>query len=98
MVEKLHLWQEDMLQSEGNVTISVTLEQSGRARSRLWYRLPEEYTRAITRACDPFVVGTIFKAMREPADLIVHGEVSPVLLRNLEQFQSTLVHESGISV
>lgn len=87
MADRLHLWQETHKRNEGQVTVGVILEQDGQNRSRLWYRLPEAYAFAVTPSADPFVLGTLFKAMRERTDLVVHGEVSPVLLRNLQEFQ-----------
>ena len=43
---------------------------------------------AITESCDPFVLAALFTAMQTPADLQVHGAVSPSLLKNLEEFQA----------
>jgi hypothetical protein len=88
MANKLYLWQEPRIRRDGQVIASIALEQAGQPRKRLWYRVPEAFAFAMTESCDPFVLGTIFKAMRDRADLIVRGEVSPTLLRNLEEFQA----------
>lgn len=88
MIAKMHLWQEELQTSNGFVTIAATLEKSKQDRVRLWYRLPETYAGSLSRVCDPFVVGTTFAVMRQRADLHVHGQVSPSLLRNLEEFQN----------
>ena len=88
MADKTHLWPEEMLETNGSIIAAATIENPGGERTRLWYSLPAEHSSALTRACDPFVVGTLFKAMRESTDLIVHGEVSPSLLQNLEEFQA----------
>jgi hypothetical protein len=88
VIEKLQLWQEGITETDGLATVGVTLEQPKAGRTRLWYRLPEEHSAALTKSCDPFVVATIFKAMRGRQDVVVHGQVSPSLLRNLEEFQA----------
>ena len=87
-MRQIHLWQEEATQSDGFTTVSVTLEQPNRTPSRLWYCLPSEYSPLITKSCDPFVVATIFLAMGQSTDLVVHGEVSPSLLQNLAEFQA----------
>ncbi len=88
MVESLHVFSETRTQRDGQVTIRATVEQHGQERRSLWYRVPEEFAYAVTPSSDPFVLSILFKAMRERTDLVIHGEVSPALLRNLEEFQS----------
>ena len=88
MMEKTHLWPQEIAESDGVVTASVIIEHPKHGSKRLWYRVPVEHKSTLTKGCNPFVLGTIFKAMRESTDLIVHGEVSPSLLRNLEEFQA----------
>lgn len=83
-----HLWVEDMAESDGAVVASATMESPSGERTRLWYRVPIEHRSALTKGSDPFLLGTLFKAMRESTGLIVHGEVSPSLLRNLEELQA----------
>ena len=87
-MQQIHLWQEETAQVESFTTVSVTIEQPHQTRSRLWYRVPFEYSSHLTKSCNPFVVATIFLAMEQSADLVVHGEVSPSLLQNLSEFQA----------
>ncbi|MFB8791396.1 MAG: hypothetical protein U7123_21810 [Potamolinea sp.] len=84
----IHIWQEEASEINGFITVSVTIEQPNQTKSHLWYRLPSQYTSLLTNSCDPFVVATIFLAMQQGTDLIVHGEVSPSLLQNLAEFQA----------
>lgn len=83
-----HIWQEETSEIDGFTTVSVIIEQPNQTKSRLWYRLPSEYTSLLTNNCDPFVVAIIFLAMQQGTDLIVHGEVSSSLLQNLAEFQA----------
>ncbi len=83
-----HLWIEDPVEIDGTVTVSAIIESPEQERQLLWYRIPVEHRSALTKGADPFVVGTIFMAMRTSTDLVVHGQVSPSLLRNLEEFQA----------
>jgi hypothetical protein len=87
-MRQIHLWQEEATQVDGFTTVSVTIEQPNQTPSRLWYRLPLEYSPLIAKSCDPFVVATIFLAMGQSTDLVVHGDVSPSLLQNLAEFQA----------
>jgi hypothetical protein len=84
----LHLWPEERISEAGQVTLGVTLEFSRGDRTRLWYQVPEEFAPRLTQCCDPFVVATVMLAMQRADSLSVHGEVSPSLLRNLEEFQA----------
>lgn len=86
-----HLWLDNITESNGSITINVVLENTQHARTTLWYRVPVEHKTAITPSSDPFVVGALFLAMRQATDLVVHGQVSPSLLRNLEEFQAAWV-------
>lgn len=84
----IQLWPEEWAERDDQLLVGATLEYPNGRRWRLWYRLPAEYRPALARGCDPFVLGTLFAAMQVPADLAVHGVVSPSLLTNLEEFQS----------
>ena len=84
----IHIWPEDISVVNGIVTVNFTIESQEIPRTLLWYRLPDQYESAITRTCDPLVVGILFKAMRTSSDIIVHGTVSPSLLVNLEEFNA----------
>ncbi len=83
-----HLWPEETVKTDGETTVSVTIEAPDQARHQLWYRLPAHYSSLITPSCDPFVVATLLLAMRWSAPIKVHGQVSPSLLQNLEEFQA----------
>jgi hypothetical protein len=86
MSEKIHLWPEEIVTSSDSISISAIIEMPGGKRQNLWYRLPAVYRDAVTISCDPFVLGIIFRVMKNPVDLYVHGQVSPMLLRNLVEF------------
>lgn len=83
----VHIWPEEPVIENGNITISAAIELAGEDRRRLWYRLSEEMADKLAPNCDPFVIGTIFMLMEQGDDVIVHGEVSPSLLRNMQEFQ-----------
>jgi len=87
MIKKIHLWPEETSQQEDLFTAGFTLEEANGERKSLWYRIPLEFAPAITKWCDPYVLAALFKAMATPADLFVHGNVSPSLLYNLKEFQ-----------
>jgi hypothetical protein len=82
-----HLWLEPTREEDGQIIVSATLEKANGARNILWYRLPAEHRGLLTTGCELFVVGILFRAMHEKKLLRVHGQVSPSLLRNLEDFQ-----------
>jgi hypothetical protein len=84
----IHLWPEDQVEKDGQVATGFTLEVVKGDRKTIWYRVPLEFSSAITRWCDPYVLAVLFKAMNTPADLVVHGDVSPSLLDNLDEFQA----------
>ncbi len=88
MIDKTHLWPEERSETDDTVTLGVTIENSNNERSHLWYRVPLEHREAITGGCEPFVLGALFMAMSRATNLVVHGQVSPSLLRNLEEFQN----------
>jgi len=85
---KIHLWPEEAIEQKDIVSTGVTLEEVNGERKSIWYRLPSEFAPAITQWCDPYVLAVLFKAMITPADLVVHGKVSPSLLFNLKEFQA----------
>jgi hypothetical protein len=83
-----HLWREATVEVNGEITINIILEVPNQDRTQLWYRVPSQYSSFITPSCDPFVVGSILWLMKQATPLLVHGQVSPSLLRNLEEFQA----------
>jgi hypothetical protein len=87
MPDKNHLWPEEVAREGDFITLGAVLESPDGGRRRLWYRLPSAYREAVTKSCDPFVLGILFTVMKSPADLHIHGEVSPSLLRNLVEFR-----------
>jgi hypothetical protein len=87
-MRQTHLWQEKTVEADGLTTINVRVESPNQERYHLWYRIPTEYNFLITRSCDPFVTATLLLFMRWKVPTIVHGQVSPSLLQNLEEFQA----------
>lgn len=88
MSHQIHLWPEEPVEINGALETGVMVERPGRGPFRLWYRVPSPYRAALTQTCDPYVLATVFTAMHEATDLVVHGEVSPSLLQNLEEYQA----------
>jgi hypothetical protein len=87
----IHIRPGGIREERGNVVVSTWVEQTNRNNQSLWYQIPVEHKPALTESCDPFVLGLIFNAMRASADLVVHGQVSPSLLQNLDEFQAAWV-------
>ena len=54
----------------------------------LWYRIPHLVAESTETTAEPFLIGTVFAAMRRGEPLHIHGCVSPRLLANLEEFQT----------
>ena len=88
MVDTIHVWQEKQIIRDGFVTIAATFELPNKTRTHLWYRLSDSHSNALAQTCDPFLAGYIFYIMRHADKCIVHGQVSPSFLRNLEEFQT----------
>lgn len=84
----IHLWQEELKITSEHIYASVAIENSHQSKFNLWYRFPVEYYQDFNNSCDSFVIATIFLAMSQGYNLIVHGQVSPSLLDNLEEFQA----------
>lgn len=87
-MRQTHIWQEQTITANDSTTVSVSIETPNQLQTRLWYRVPAQQSSFITPSCDPFVVATIFIAMNQGSDVVVHGEVSPSLLQNLAEFQA----------
>jgi len=88
MKQSLHIWPEEATIKNGLVETGFTIEYPDGARKRIWYRLHEVHSSDLINNCDPYIVAMIFPAMRTPADLVIHGEISPSLLRSLGEFQA----------
>lgn len=87
-MHQTHIWQEETVEVNGSILVSARIELPEQPPQRLWYRLPAQYRSRITESCDPFVVATILLIMSQGIPTVVHGEVSPSLLQNLEEFQA----------
>jgi hypothetical protein len=71
----------------GRAVLRARVEGLGREPRMLWFSAEARHAELLTPLADPFVCALQFPAMRAGAALVVHGPVSRVLLRNLEQFQ-----------
>jgi hypothetical protein len=87
-MKKIHIFPEGIIKNKDLLTVSATIEDPNGTRQLLWYRLPSEYAGAISPSCDPLVLATIFKAMAMATDVVIHGQVSPSILRNLSEYQA----------
>ena len=81
------IWLQEWHESDEQVTVSAAIEQTGEPRRQLWYRVPIKWKSALTGRADPFIAGVLFDAMHVGGKLIVHGDVSPSLLHNIDEFQ-----------
>jgi hypothetical protein len=84
----LHIWPQECVESDGVICAGAMMEKKGQKPFHLWFRVPAKYSDALSKTCDPFVVAAIFPAMREASRLVVHGEVSSSLMRDLGEFQA----------
>jgi hypothetical protein len=84
----LHIWPEELSRNGPSITTSVTIEQPDCTRQTLWYSLPEEHFSSLHPTCDPFVVGSIYLLMQAGHSVQVHGQVSPSLLQNLDEYMA----------
>jgi hypothetical protein len=85
---ELHLWPHVPCPEGPNLRFSMNLVRSVGAASEVWWRLPSRAVDPADQSCDAFVVAALLPAMAAGADLVVHGLVSPSLLRNLDEFQA----------
>ncbi len=69
----------------GHVFFPSVVEKAKGSRTELWYSVPESSPCRPGNVVDPFAIASLFVAMAGGAGLRIHGEVSPVLLRNLEE-------------
>ncbi len=72
----------------GDLTVAARLEHPDGRRLRLWWRLPEAWSDAVTPWADPFVVAFLFPIMKWGRDVAVEGRASPSLLANLETYMA----------
>jgi len=80
------LWIEEWKHLNGQIELGARFSKQ-QTEKHLWYRVELEREAELTHLADPFVLGILQIAMHEGEDLLVHGTVSPSLLRNLEDFQ-----------
>ncbi|MEM8941147.1 MAG: hypothetical protein AAGC91_03275 [Pseudomonadota bacterium] len=84
----LHIWQQPVKTYNNEAELSAILEGDGFSRRTLWFRVPESFSAQLSESSDPFVIATIFLAMRCGGRVHVHGQVSSSLLENLEEFMA----------
>lgn len=85
---KTHVWIEDPCDDGEHRHLSAVLERPDGERNTIWFRVPLEYADKLSTRADAFTVISLFTAMRLRSPLHIHGEVSPSLLRNLEEYQA----------
>jgi hypothetical protein len=91
---RLHLWPEGPKTRDDETTLQATVEHPDGRREPLWFRVASSQRDALTEHADPFVIGALFLVMKavrasgQPTELLVHGAVSPSLIRNLEECQA----------
>jgi hypothetical protein len=88
MRRNIHLWPQTPLEQDGQTQLTFFLELPNNERIEAWYRIDDQPKATILESCDPFVMPSVFMAMETGSDLHVHGQVSPSLLRNLDELQS----------
>jgi hypothetical protein len=84
----IDLWPEQPTIQADQIEASFVLEDDQGTRTRCWYKVSSEQQSALTESCDPFILPAVFSAMQKKAKLVVHGQVSPSLLKNLTEFQT----------
>jgi hypothetical protein len=84
----LYLGPLESCDENGRTRVNVDFKRSYGEDLRLWYSVPHDQFQYISiDLMDPFVIGSLLKAMEDEATLRVHGSVSASLLNNLEEFQ-----------
>ena len=91
MANTMHLWPEAPVRHDGLITASAVIESPGEDQKKLWYSFSESQETSLSKNADPFVIGSIYLIMQSGYNVQVHGEVSPSLLCNLEDFQAAWV-------
>lgn len=85
---RLDLWPEETRQNDGTVARSLVVDEPGKPRRALTYSFADSLLPYVGEDADSLVVGVAFLAMQRGRSARVHGQVSPSLLRNLEEFQA----------
>jgi len=94
MRKTTHIWPIEPIEANDNIIISAMIETGQEKSFNLWFRVPIEQKKLLTKMNDPFVISSIFYAMATSDKMVVHGQVSPSLLANLEEFQSVWINWS----
>ena len=86
--ESIHVYPEPIGIRGDQIRLSARIVQPSHEDLELWFELPLQYEQAVTGFGNALVLATVFLAMRRARTLWVHDQVSPSLLRNLEEFQA----------
>jgi len=81
----IHLWPQTPIEENGQWKVAFLLELPNREKIEAWYLLEPSLQDLVLESCDPFILPSIYLAMQNGADLNVHGQASPSLLRNLDE-------------
>ena len=87
----LNIWPEEPVRRDGYIKLASTIEVPGQNRKVLWYKIPENNLPYISPGSDHFAVGIVFLMMKTGVDVFIHGQISPSLIRNLNEFQAAWV-------
>ena len=85
---KFDIWLKESEIEADFVEINALVELCGKKFKEIYFQLPHQWNSWITPLADPFLISFIFAAMEQGSNIKVHGQVSPSLLRNLEEFQA----------
>lgn len=66
-----------------DIRLSCSLELPGKDAYDFWFLLPAAWAPAVSPAADAYVLISLFTAMKHGGCMHIHGELSPLLLRNL---------------
>jgi hypothetical protein len=86
MKSKLNI-EPKQISKKGEITFSLANLKLANNHKNLWYKFPASYESYVSPNADPFVLATLLYAMRESSGIMVHGSVSPSLLKNLSFLQ-----------
>ncbi len=84
----IELWPREPKTKDDQITVGFFLEGLKPEDQEIWYRLPLTCHNDLSSSCDPYAAIAVFLAMQNGRDLVIHGSVSPSLLKNLEEFQA----------
>ena len=84
---EIHVFPEPPMLADGRAVLRARVEGLAREPRMLWFSVEARHGALLTPLADPFACALQFPAMRAGATLVIHGPVSRILLRNLDQFQ-----------